>query len=199
MNRFLITAAIATLSMGVSANLAAAQTPAAPATAAPAAPVGSIPQMNLPAHGDIADTLRASGQFTILVKALDATALTSVLKRPGPLTLLAPTDAAFQAMPADQLASLMKPENAAQLQALLAYHLINSAVPPSKIQGSKGPIRTASGASVQVDGSGATLKVNDANVIGVTAVSNGTIYVVDKVLSAQTVAPVAAAGSTAGQ
>ena len=199
MNRFLITAAIAALSMGASANLAAAQTLAAPAPAAPAAPVGSIPQMNLPAHGDIADTLRASSQFTILVKALDATALTSVLKRPGPLTVLAPTDAAFQALPADQLANLMKPENTAQLQALLAYHLINSAVPPSKIQGSKGPIRTASGADVQIDGSGATLKVNDANVIGEVSVSNGAIYAVDKVLSAQTARPVVAAGSTAGQ
>ena len=190
MNRILISAAIVALSSAGAVNLAAAQ-PAAPAAAAPAA---SIPSLNLGAHGDMADSLRASGQFTILVKALDATALTSVLKRPGPLTILAPTDAAFQALPADQLASLMKPENAAQLQAVLAYHLINTAVPPSKIEGSKGPIRTASGADVQIDGRGATVKVNDANIVGASVVSNGTIYAVDKVLMAQTATAAPAAG-----
>jgi uncharacterized surface protein with fasciclin (FAS1) repeats len=193
MKSFLIAGAIAALS----ANAALAQAPATPAAPVEAAPAAAIPQ--IAPHGDIADTLRASGQFTILIKALDATALTSVLKRPGPLTIIAPTDAAFQALPADQLANLMKPENAAQLQALLAYHLINSAAPPSKIQGSKGPIKTASGASVQVDASGATIRVNDANVVAEGLVSNGTIYAVDKVLVSQSAASSGGSAPAGGQ
>jgi uncharacterized surface protein with fasciclin (FAS1) repeats len=184
MNRLLIaTVAVAALAAGA----AFAQAPAAPADAAPpaaamAAP--AAPTVPLTPHGDIDETLKASGQFTILVKALDATGLTAVVKSAGPLTVLAPTDAAFQALPPDQLASLMKPDNAAQLQGILTYHVINAAVPPAKITGSKGPIPTVAGPTVQIDGTGAPIKINDATVVAQAAVSNGQIYAVDKVLMA---------------
>jgi uncharacterized surface protein with fasciclin (FAS1) repeats len=189
MNRLLIaTAAVAALAAGA----AFAQAPAAPAAAAPpadAAPPAAMaapaaPTVALTPHGDIDDTLKASGQFTILVKALDATGLTAVVKGAGPLTILAPTDAAFQALPPAELADLMKPDNAAKLQGILTYHVINASVPPSKITGSKGPIATVAGATVQIDGTTAPIKVNDADVVGQAAVSNGQIYAVSKVLMA---------------
>lgn len=167
-----------------------AQTTAAPV--APAAP--AAPTVQLAVHGDIADTLKASDQFTILTKALDATNLTGVLKRPGPMTMLAPTDAAFKSLPPATLDSLMKPDNAAQLQALLAYHVINAAVPPAKIQGAKGPVKTVAGRDVQIDGSGSPIKINDAAVQGEADASNGSIYVIDQVLTPPTTAA-AASGS----
>jgi uncharacterized surface protein with fasciclin (FAS1) repeats len=188
MNRLLI----ATAAVALSASAAYAQT-AAPDAAAPAAPAAS-PSVTIAPHGDIADTLKASGQFTILVKALDATGLTPVLKSAGPLTIMAPTDAAFQALPPAQLDSLMKPDNAAQLQGILTYHVINAAVPPAKVTGSKGPIRTVAGSEVQFDGTGGAIKINDANVLGEVGVSNGTIYAVDKVLMAPSAAAPAAGG-----
>ena len=188
MNRLLIATAVVALSAGA----AYAQAPAAaPADAAPAV---AAPALTIAPHGDIADTLKASGQFTVLVKALDATGLTPVLKSAGPLTIMAPTDAAFQALPADQLDNLMKPDNAAQLQGILTYHVINAAVPPAKITGSKGPIKTVAGPEVQIDGTGATIKVNDATVLGEVGVSNGTIYAVNKVLMAPSAAAPAAGG-----
>ena len=177
LHRLLMTAAAALALAGP----ALAQPAAPPAAAAPAAPPAM--SMTIAPAGDIADTLKASGQFTILVKALDASNLTSVLKTAGPLTILAPTDAAFNALPAGQLANLMKIENAAQLQALLTYHLINAGVPTSKIQGSKGPISTVAGTPVQIDGTGPTIMVNDASVVGHAVVSNGDIYAIDKVLT----------------
>jgi uncharacterized surface protein with fasciclin (FAS1) repeats len=185
LHRLLMTAAAALVLAGPALAQPAAAPAAPPAdAAAPAAPAAA-PTMSVqitPA-GDIADTLKASGQFTLLVKALDATNLTSVLKTAGPLTILAPTDAAFQALPAGQLANLMKVENAAQLQALLTYHLINAGVPMSKIQGSKGPIRTVANTDVQVDGTGLPIRVNNASVVGHAAVSNGDIYAIDTVLT----------------
>ena len=186
MNRLLIATAVAALTAASAYAQAPAQT--APAEAPPAA----APSMTIAPHGDIADTLKASGQFTILVKALDATGLTPVLKSAGPLTIMAPTDAAFQALPPGQLDNLMKPDNAAQLQGMLTYHVINAAVPPAKITGSKGPIRTVAGSEVQIDGTGAPIKINDATVLGEVGVSNGTIYAVDKVLMAPTAAAPAA-------
>jgi uncharacterized surface protein with fasciclin (FAS1) repeats len=184
LHRLLMTAAAALALAGPALAQPAAAPAAPPAAAAPAAPAAApTMSMSITPAGDIADTLKASGQFTILVKALDASNLTSVLKTPGPLTILAPTDAAFNALPPAQLANLLKIENAPQLQALLTYHLINAGVPMSKIQGSKGPIRTVANTDVQIDGTDGTIRVNDASVVGHAAVSNGDIYAIDKVLT----------------
>jgi uncharacterized surface protein with fasciclin (FAS1) repeats len=170
-----------------------------PAAAAPPPPAAApaAPSMQLTPSGDIVGTLKASGQFTILLKALDAANLTGFLQGAGPYTLLAPTDAAFNALPAGQLDSLMQPANAAQLQALLAYHLINAGLPPSKVQGTKGPIPTAAGPDVQIDGSATPFKANDADIIGQATVSNGNVYVVDKVLMPQATAAASSAAPAA--
>jgi uncharacterized surface protein with fasciclin (FAS1) repeats len=182
LNRILPSLAAAVLIGSPLAAQAADTMAAAPPPAAAAAPATPI----IPAHGDIVETMKAAGNFTILLKALDATNLTGLLKTAGPLTLIAPTDAAFQAMPAGALDNLMKPDNASQLQALLAYHLINAAAPPSKIAGSKGPIPSATGQQIDIDASGQPIKFNDADVVGESTVSNGTIYAVDKVLTPKT-------------
>jgi len=182
---------VASAAAALIASAASAQTaPAAPE----AVPAMAAPSITLTPHGDIDDTLKASGQFTILVKALDATGLTPVLKSAGPLTVLAPTDAAFQALPAGELDELMKPDNAAKLQGILTYHVINASVPPTKITGSKGPIPTVAGAPVQIDGSATPIKINDATVVAQAGVSNGQIYAVDKVLMAPGAAAPAAGG-----
>lgn len=181
---FLVAAPIAVFAQTTAAPMAPAPPP--PASTAPA-----VPAVQLAPHGDIADTLRASDQFTILTKALDATNLTGVLKRPGPMTMLAPTDAAFKSLPPAALDNLMKPENASQLQALLAYHVINAAAPPAKIQGSKGPVKTVAGRDVQIDGSGTPIRINEATVQGEADASNGSIYVIDQVLTPPTAAAAA--------
>jgi uncharacterized surface protein with fasciclin (FAS1) repeats len=169
------------------AGSALAQAPAAAPAAGRVAPAG-----------DIIQTLQASGQFTTLLKALDATNLTAVLKGAGPLTLFAPNDAAFAALPAGQLDQLMSASPPAALQKLLVYHIINTRVDSTKIRGAKGPIPTAAGASVYVNGSGDSLKVNDATILQPdVAVSNGVIHVVDKVLSPTFTPPAAAEADTA--
>jgi uncharacterized surface protein with fasciclin (FAS1) repeats len=149
---------------------------AAPASYTPIAP---SPTLNLYAE------LKGSGEFTILLKALDAANLSGLIQTHPGLTLLAPTDAAFNALPPGKLDDLLKPANAAQLQHLLVYHLIAASVPPSDVVGhAPGPIKTAAGAPVTFDGTTPVLKINDASVLqaGVAA-SNGYIYVLDKVLT----------------
>jgi uncharacterized surface protein with fasciclin (FAS1) repeats len=168
----------------VAAALSAAlSTPAlaqttAPAAAAPATPAAGA---RVTPSGDIVATLTASGQFTTLLKALDTVNLTSLLKGPGPLTLFAPTDSAFAALPAGDLDKLMADK--AGLQRLLAYHIVNAKLDSTKVVGVKGPIPTAAGTPVHIDGSASPPKANDA-VIAQTdvVVSNGVIYPVDHVL-----------------
>jgi uncharacterized surface protein with fasciclin (FAS1) repeats len=188
MNRILASLAAVALLAGPAAAFAQAAAPAAPPPAAAAAP-----SITISPAGDIVDTLKASGQFTILLKALDAANLTAVLKSAGPLTVLAPTDDAFKALPPGQLDNLLKIENAAQLQQLLVYHLINAAVDPAKIQGSVGPIAAVGGGNIQVNGTTTPIQINDAVVEGEAHVSNGYIYAIDKVLTPGWTSPAAAA------
>ena len=171
-------------------TLALAQAPAAPAAAAPAA-AGAYQAIT--PSGDIIATLTAAGQFKTLLKALDATNLTGVLKTPGPLTLFAPTDAAFAAMPAGQLDQLMNAKPPTGLQQFLVYHIINAKVDDSKIKGAKGPIPSAAGKPIYIDGSGTPAKANDATILQDVTVSNGVIHVIDKVLSSDFTPPPAAA------
>ena len=133
--------------------------------------------------GDIIATLTASGEFGTLLAALKDTNLTNLIATHPNLTLFAPTDAAFAALPPGQLDMLMK--SPAQLQAILTYHLIAATIRPSDILGhAAGQEPTAAKKPVTVDGSGPTIKVNTASVLqpGVVA-SNGVIYPIDKVLT----------------
>ena len=178
---FLAAAAVSSL-LATGAALAqdATPAPAAPVTSN-AAPVAGSP--NLTAAGSIAATLKASPHFTILSKALDQAQLTAVLNATPNLTLFAPTDEAFRALPPAQLAKLLTAENAPILQKLLIYHLVNAKLDAAKIKGAKGDITTVETSKLQLDGSGVPLKVNDADIIQADVVAtNGTIHVIDKVL-----------------
>ncbi|WP_454759708.1 fasciclin domain-containing protein [Caulobacter segnis] len=174
----LLTAAAA---IALLAGAAQAQDMAAPA-AAPAAqaPAAASPVV---AKGDLIDTATASGQFTTFLKAVGAVNLTSVLKTNQNLTLFAPTDAAFAALPAGELDKLMLPENGPMLQKVLTYHLINAKVDSTKIKGAKGEVKSVEGSSLLLDGSGATPMVDSATITQTDVMaSNGVLHVVDKVL-----------------
>lgn len=190
LHRLLTAAASAALMAGLIAQPAFAQMAAPAATAAPAAsapvaaPVGTA--RPVVANGDLAATLRLNGQFTTFVKALDATNLAGLLQtRPG-LTVFAPTDAAFAALPPGKLDALMADK--AGLQKLLLHHIINAPVPSSKIKGARGPLPTGAGDVVVLDGSADQLKADNANIIqSDIAATNGTLHVVDQVLMAGSV------------
>jgi uncharacterized surface protein with fasciclin (FAS1) repeats len=190
------TAFLAPVSVWAQSDAAA---PAAPAAASPAAPAPALEASpNLVANGNIVDTLKASGHFTILTKALDAAQLTKVLAATPGLTLFAPTDEAFQALPPSQLAQLLQPDNAPILQKVLIYHLVNLSLDSTKIKGAKGPVPSVETSQLQLDGSGDVLKVNNADIIQTDVrATNGLIQVVDKVLVPSDVTlPTAAAAAT---
>ncbi|WP_304166042.1 fasciclin domain-containing protein [Phenylobacterium aquaticum] len=176
--------------MALAAGAASAQTPAAaavpaamPAPAAAPAPVAAPPVV---AAGDVVDTLKASGQFTLFLKATDATNLTGFLKANKVETVFAPSDAAFAALPAGELARLMAPANRAELQKLLIYHMINASVPSSEFKGAQRQARTMAGLPVELDG-GEMLMVNDAMIVQADIMAtNGVIHVINKVLSPAT-------------
>ena len=183
-------AAVALFTGAAHAQTAAEPTTASEPAAAPAVEptaVAVAPAAPLVvAKGDLVETAKAkaAGQFTTFVKALDKTNLTAVLKTNKNLTVFAPTDAAFAALPAGELDRLMKTENAGELQSLLVYHVVNANVDTAKIKGAKGPVQTVAGKDLLLDGSGDSLKANSAAILQADVrTSNGILHVVDHVLS----------------
>jgi uncharacterized surface protein with fasciclin (FAS1) repeats len=173
------------------AGAAHAQTPAAPA--APAALASPVV-----ASGDVVDTLKASGQFTTLLKFTDATNLTGFLKARPNITLFAPTDAAFAAIPEAERNRLMSNIGRGDLQKLLIYHMVNARVPSSEFKDSVRSAPTLASLPVTLNGEGGKRLVNDADIVqaDVTA-SNGVIQVIDKVLKPGSAPAVPATGADA--
>ncbi|MGH8050173.1 MAG: fasciclin domain-containing protein [Arenimonas sp.] len=143
---------------------------------------------------DIVDNAVNSKEHTTLVAAVQAAGLVDTLKSAGPFTVFAPTNAAFAALPAGTVNTLLKPENKATLTAVLTYHVVSGTLDSKalnaqiKAGGGKAILKTVQGEELTVSGKGNDLKVTDAkgNVAKITISNvyqkNGVILVVDKVL-----------------
>ena len=155
---------------------------AAPAPAAQAAPAAAAAPT--PAQTNtVIDVLRAQGNFSTLLTALDGAQLTDTLASRSAITIFAPTDEAFAALPEADRTRLLDPANAQELRSLLLYHVIVADVETSQITGARGGVETAANSQVLLDGTGEAIKVDDATVTRAEIdASNGGIFVIDKVL-----------------
>ena len=134
------------------------------------------------AQMNIVDTAVASGQFKTLVAAINAADLAGTLEGQGPFTVFAPTDAAFAKLPAGTVETLLKPENKAQLVAVLTYHVVPGAVMASDVVKLK-QAKTVEGQTLAIRANGGKVMVNNANVTATDIVaSNGIIHVIDAVV-----------------
>ena len=134
------------------------------------------------AKQDIVDTAVAAGSFNTLVAAVKAAGLVKTLKGDGPFTVFAPTDAAFKALPAGTVESLLKPENKDKLVAVLTYHVVSGKVMSADIAGKKMMVPTVQGSKLDVNATNGVM-VDGAKVVKADIVaSNGVIHVIDKVV-----------------
>jgi transforming growth factor-beta-induced protein len=137
-----------------------------------------IDSVLLPAN-DIVEVARASGQFKTLLTALDAAGLTDVLRGEGPFTVFAPTDKAFEKLPAGTLKALLADK--AKLKSVLTYHVVPGRVMAADVAKLKSA-KTVQGGELTIE-AGGSVKVNNANVIKTDiGTTNGVIHVIDTVL-----------------
>lgn len=135
------------------------------------------------AAADIVETAASNGSFKTLTAALQAAGLVETLKGNGPYTVFAPTDDAFKKLPAGTVENLLKPENKAQLQKVLTYHVVAGNVMSGDLKGKTTNAKTVEGSAVRVDASGNTVKVDNATVTQADVkASNGVIHVIDSVI-----------------
>ena len=120
--------------------------------------------------------------FSTLVAAVKAAGLAETLSGSGPFTVFAPTNAAFEKLPAGTVEKLLKPENKDQLVKVLTYHVV-----PGKVM-AKDVVKlnkatTVEGSDVAIAVSGGTVTVDNAKVIKTDInSSNGVIHVIDTVI-----------------
>lgn len=143
---------------------------------------------------DIVDNAVNSADHTTLVAAVKAAGLVQTLKGKGPFTVFAPTNAAFDKLPAGTVDTLVKPENKEMLTKILTYHVLagkfDSKAIAKKIRKGHGTAKftTVSGNTLMATMSGNDLILRDEKggtsrvTIGNVYQSNGVIHVVDSVL-----------------
>ena len=146
------------------------------------------------ADKDIIDNAVNSKDHTTLVAAVKAAGLVDTLKGAGPFTVFAPTNAAFDALPAGTVDTLLKPEMKADLTKVLTYHVVAGKVDAAALSeliaagGGTATVTTVQGEALTAKAAGNGITLTDAkgNVANVTTAdvyqSNGVIHVVDKVL-----------------
>lgn len=131
----------------------------------------------------IVDVAAGNPDFSTLVAAITAAGLGETLAGEGPFTVFAPTNAAFAALPAGTLDSLLLPENKDQLTAILTYHVVPGTVMAADLPATATDVATVNGATVSVVAAPEGATVNGAKITAAdVAASNGVIHVIDTVL-----------------
>lgn len=131
---------------------------------------------------DIVDLAVSTEFLSTLVAAVKAGDLVDVLKGDGPFTVFAPTNEAFAKLPAGTVENLLKPENKAQLVAVLTYHVVPGKVMSSTLEdGMKA--KTVQGQEVTISLKDGKAMVNNATVTAADIeASNGVVHVIDTVI-----------------
>jgi uncharacterized surface protein with fasciclin (FAS1) repeats len=144
--------------------------------------------------GDVVDVAAGSKDHTTLVAAVKAAKLEETLKGSGPFTVFAPTNAAFDKLPAGTVDNLLKPENMAMLGNVLTYHVVSGNLDATAVMAAikagngKATLPTVGGGSLTASIQGGKVILMDAKggKSTVTATdlkaSNGVIHVIDTVL-----------------
>ncbi|XP_067663147.1 transforming growth factor-beta-induced protein ig-h3-like [Haliotis asinina] len=133
---------------------------------------------------NIVQYLSANPEYSTLVGLVKDAGLVASLSAPGSMTLLAPNNDAFKALPASTLSSLQNDKN--RLKTVLLYHVINQALISFLINDGD-VVNTLANQNVTFTKTGTSIKVNNADISGTDViVSNGVIHTIDSVLMPKT-------------
>lgn len=164
---------------------------AAPAFAEKTVEVGGAPMYP---SKNIVENAVNSKDHTTLVAAVKAAGLVDTLMSPGPFTVFAPVNAAFDKLPAGTVDTLLKPENKGTLTSVLTYHVVagklSAADLKAKIKAGDGKatLKTVEGDQLTLSSAGRAIEITDTKgdkamvTIADVNQSNGVIHVIDTVL-----------------
>jgi uncharacterized surface protein with fasciclin (FAS1) repeats len=131
---------------------------------------------------DILTTAASKGEFNTFCEAVQNAGLSDMLTGPGPFTVFAPTDAAFQMLPPEKLAALMEPANKEQLAAILKHHVLQGKYSDKDLK-KLGSLRALDGTMLMFAPKGDSIAVGDAMITTKNIkCKNGIMHVIDIVM-----------------
>jgi len=122
-----------------------------------------------------------SADHTTLVTAVKAAELVDALSNAGPFTVFAPTNAAFDALPAGTVEGLLEPEKKSDLQDILQYHVAVGVFKPEMLRDGQ-TLGMVNGGNAKITVKDGKVMINDAAVVASVPASNGIVHVIDKVI-----------------
>lgn len=130
---------------------------------------------------DVVKVAIGSPDHTTLVAAVKAAELVDVLSNAGPFTVFAPTNAAFDKLPAGTVEGLLKPEAKNDLSNILEYHVTTSALKEDYLKDGM-VLGMVNGDKATITIKDGKKQINGANIVAAVPASNGMVYVIDAVL-----------------
>lgn len=128
----------------------------------------------------IVETAASNENFSTLVAAVKAADLAGALSGEGPFTVFAPTNAAFEKLPAGTVETLLKPENKSKLAGILKYHVVSGKILAGDV------LKAANVTTLQGQSAPIGLTIGGANIVKTDIkCSNGVIHVIDAVILPQ--------------
>jgi len=162
--------------LGCSKNEAEATGVGTPSSAG--MPEGNIPPLH---PTNIVSLAIKSKDHTTLVTAIKAAKYVTSVAASGPLTVFAPTNEAFDKLPAGTVEGLLAPEKADDLREILKYHVTTSALDASYFKDGQS-LAMANGAKTKLRVDDGKISINGANIIASYRASNGMLHIIDGVL-----------------
>jgi uncharacterized surface protein with fasciclin (FAS1) repeats len=153
---------------------------ASAATATPPAPAAAEENKIPTDPQNIVNIAANSKDHSTLVTALKAADYIDSVSNPGPITVFAPTNAAFEKLPKGTVEGLLKPEKADDLRNILKYHVVPSSYFAKDLTDGTSLGMINGKATIHVK-DGKTM-INDATILSTIKASNGVIHVIDGVL-----------------
>ncbi|HEY9878595.1 MAG TPA: fasciclin domain-containing protein [Leptolyngbyaceae cyanobacterium] len=149
----------------------------------PSTPVASTPTATTGPTRTLAEVAAFDNSLSSFNAALETAEMKEALSGPGPYTIFAPSNAAFEAIPITTRERLLSPENRATLVQVLSYHVVPEALPADQIAAGDAASLSGQPLAIRVDQSSDQITVNNARVIqSDIEASNGVIHMIDQVI-----------------
>lgn len=145
------------------------------------APVGQSDVKDDMSQKNVVQIAIGSADHTTLVTAVQAADLVNALSNAGPFTVFAPTNAAFDKLPAGTVEGLLKPESKDALIDILQYHVSLGVFKTASLQDGQ-VLGQVNGGNVTVSVKDGKVSVGGANIIASIPAANGIVHVVDAVM-----------------
>lgn len=181
MRKTILVFAVFTIATMAACNEKKSSTETSATTTAPSGSTGQSEVKDDLSQKNVVQVAIGSADHTTLVKAVQAADLVNALSNAGPFTVFAPTNAAFDKLPAGTVENLLKPESKDALADILQYHVSLGVFKAESLQDGQ-VLGQVNGGNITITKKDGKIMIGGATIIASIPASNGIVHVIDGVL-----------------